>query len=101
MTTITTTPYETQEEAVEGRVRSMGYSVAHVMQLATNLAAVRATVAEMEASGFPQEYGILEPVKQLEVSATLQVEPKITSFLESYQELLTSLTSPTLEPAPA
>lgn len=87
-----TTPYETQEEALEGRLRSMGFFVGLVQSLGANLAAVRATIAEMEAAGFPKEYSILEPVKQLEVSATLQVEPKVGAFLAAYQELLASAT---------
>jgi len=94
-----TTPFETQEDALEGRIRSMGYFVGLVETLAGNLGAVRATVAEMEAAGFPREYSILDPVKQLEVSATLQVEPKIAAFLGAYQELLASTTeTPTEEP---
>lgn len=85
-----TTPYETQEEALEGRLRSMGFFVGLVQDLGVRLAGVRETIAEMEAAGFPKEYAILEPVKQLEVSATLQVEPKVAAFLTAYQELLAS-----------
>jgi len=96
-----TTPFETQEDALEGRIRSMGYFVGLVQQLAGNLGQVRATVAEMEAAGFPKEYSILDPVKQLEVSATLQVEPKIAAFLGAYQELLAAATAPEGEPSQA
>ena len=85
---VNTTPYETKEEALEGRIRSMGFSVAMITRLASELASVRATVAEMKATGFPIEYGILEPVENLERSATLQVEPKIAAFMNSYQSLM-------------
>jgi len=93
----TTTPYETQEEAFEGRIRSMGYFVGLVTQLAGDLGKVRATVAEMEAAGFPTEYDILDPVKQLERSATLQVEPKIATFMLAYQGLLEAAAAATEE----
>lgn len=90
-----TTPYETQDEALEGRIRSMGFFVGLVQKLGNSLTDVRTTIAEMEAAGFPQEYGILEPVKQLEVSATLQVEPRVAAFLGAYQALLASLETET------
>lgn len=83
-----TTPYETAEEALEGRIRSMGYSLGHVVALAAELAAVRARVEAMQADDFPTEYGILEPIIALERSATLQAEPKIAAFMSSYQSLL-------------
>ena len=87
MATITT-PYETQEEALEGRIRSMGYFVGLVQKLGDNLTDVRETIAEMQAAGFPTEYSIMAPVENLERSATIQVEPRIKAFLEAYQALI-------------
>lgn len=93
-----TTPYETQEEALEGRIRSMGFSLGLVEKLGLALAAVRDIISEMEDAKFPKEYGILEPVQQLERSATIQVEPKIGAFLAAYKELLASTVQE--DPAP-
>lgn len=82
-----TTPYETEEEAFEGRIRSMGYFLGLVQKLGANLGAVRTTIGEMKAAGFPEEYGIMHLVEQLERSATTQVEPKILDFMKVYQAL--------------
>lgn len=94
-----TTPYETQEEALEGRLRSMGFYVALVQELGEDLSKVRDTISRMEAAGFPEEYTILEPVKQLERSATLQVEPKVVAFMKAYMELMAEAQSQTEAPA--
>ena len=101
MSTINTTPYETPEEALEARIRFLGYYMGPIQASAAALQTVRDQIALMEEAGFPTELKLLDELKALEQQATFTAEKTIIALVGNYQRLVEETNNPPQDDPPA